>query len=102
MTCQICGEPAPWIFAAKVPLCSKHYHIRKQGKIFIVEIKENTDLLSFLNKPVIAQHTGKMAIVPEGQIINKLTFLSTKEMAVIYSRVSDFDEIMNSIIYKDE
>jgi len=95
MICSICKKPAPWLFKAQVPFCSKHYHQRKSGWLFVVEVKEGTDESTFINRPNFKDRTGRWATVPEKDMARQLDSPSLLEAGVLYI----FEQHFESAIY---
>ncbi len=98
-TCIVCGKPAPWLFKAKVPLCSEHYHERRNGLIFIVEVKNKTDMLKLLESYCPESFTGKLAKVPREQLERMLGFSSMENNAIVFIEKKNFNTIINSIYH---
>lgn len=99
--CMVCGDPAPWIYKNKVPLCSKHYHERHNGTIFIIEIRKGLNMNRVLEKAFLEDYTGQMAMVPVLEMKRHLGFKRIDSVAIIYVQKPMFEELINSL-YHDE
>lgn len=99
--CSVCGEPAPWLFAGKVPLYTSHFDERNTGSVFIIEIKKGRNMARILNDARIDDYTGDVAKIPQAELGRTLGFSSLEKTAIIYIQKPMFQEFINSI-YHDQ